>query len=198
MFRARFSLTSFDGYGFNGRMLGRLRRTTRTDVGLALTMAGFVYLAWVLACYVAKTCARGLAAAYEGASPGGLRAAVATLFGRYAAVFDLLGPVTLCLSLWLVIRASRQRRIISWSWLVISCQAIAAILVAVAAAGATAMAFAERAALTGLPPADWSPVIVAIAVLVWVSTLVWLIFERIKLGRGPTLGDGTRTHMFRR
>lgn len=179
-------------------MLGRLRRTTRTDVGLALTMAGFVYLAWVLACYTAKICARDLANWRGEGDYDGLPSALTALFGRYAAVFDWLGPITLCLSLWLVVRASRQRRIISWSWLVISCQAIAAILIAAFAGGAMHIARPGRPMPDSSEAVDWSPAVVAIAVLIWVSTLVWLIFERVKLTRGPGLGDGMKTHMFRR
>jgi Na+(H+)/acetate symporter ActP len=35
-------------------MLGQLRRTTRTDVGLALTFVGIAYLVWVLVAGVAR------------------------------------------------------------------------------------------------------------------------------------------------
>ena len=42
------------------------------------------------------------------------------------------------------------------------------------------------------------PVIVVVAVLLWTTTLVWLLVERSRLNRrGPTLTDGLRTQTYR-
>jgi membrane protein DedA with SNARE-associated domain len=39
------------------------------------------------------------------------------------------------------------------------------------------------------------PLVVAIAIFLWVVTLVWLLVERSRLNRrGPTLTDGLRTN----
>ncbi len=176
-------------------MLGRTRRTTRTDVSLALTLAGIVYLAWVWACWTAAAVATGMA---EGPPASGAAAAFVSVFGSWARhIFDILGPLWMLASLYLVIRASRQRRIISWSWLLIACHGIAAILVATwAALSQAAVASGEN---TVLPPSsDWSPLVVTVAVLIWFGTLGWLIYERLRLGRGPAIRDGAKTHAYRR
>lgn len=174
-------------------MLGRVQRTTRTDVALALTMAGFSYLAYVLACYMAKSCAAGAVNLAAGSTLA--RTFHATFHSWEACFFDFLGPLWMLAGLYMVIRASRQHRIISWSWLLISCQAVAAILIASWAA------LAART-LTMTAPAEhvnWSPVLVALATLTWVGTLVWLIVDRARLKhyRGPSLGDGQKTMAYR-
>ncbi|NLF31710.1 MAG: hypothetical protein GX591_12580 [Planctomycetes bacterium] len=176
-------------------MLGRTRRTTRTDVALALVMAGFVYLAWVLACWAAKEAAVGLADAPE---LGRLATAAVTVFNSPARyIFDILGPIWMLASLYLVIRASRQRRIISWSWLLISCQAIAAILIAAGAAFAHLGTYKRSGGLFARA-ADWFPAVLVVAVLIWLATLGWLLYD-YRFGRRPrTIRDTAKTHAYRR
>ena len=155
-------------------MLGRVRRTTRTNVTLALAMAGIVYLFWVLACHVGKYCANVLAAHTPATLTG---RALSLAFGRWPAVFDWLGPVWLVLSLYLVIRASRQQRVISWSWLVITSQALAALLIATV----SAMAASRQMDLlkpSGDTSADWSVGLVGISVVAWLAALALLIRDR--------------------
>ncbi len=189
-------------------MLGRVRRTTRTDVALALILAGLVYLAWALACWSAKRSAAYMdhqamaSATYRSALPAVSRGFVKTFSSWTGGIFDLIGPVWMLLGLYMVIRASRQRRIISWSWLLISCQAVAALLIACWAAVAMVV---PTAAVSGSPapraPMDWSPAVIAVAVLIWFGTLVWLILERIRYGRFRSLTairDGFKTHAYRR
>lgn len=178
-------------------MLGRTRRTTRTDVSLALTMAGFVYLAWVFACWTAAAAATGLMKEPD-ATLTSLATGFVNTFGSWGRhVFDIVGPLWMLGSLYLVIRASRQHRIISWSWLLISCQGIAAILIAAWATLSHAGMYSPQSPT--LPPAaNWLPTVVTIAVLIWFGTLGWLIFERLRLGRGPAIRDGAKTHAYRR
>ncbi len=185
-------------------MLGHSRRTTRTDVALALTLAGLVYLAWVLAVYVAKGAAVQLSALSSGeaglavASTLPVRVLRGLFTGTAATGIDIIGPIWLVAGLWLVIRASRQRRIISWSWLVMSLQAIAAILFAVLAGHARGLALAAApAAPLALPAVTWSPAVVTVAVLIWLATLAWLI-HAARLGRGPVRRDGLKTQLSRR
>ena len=189
-------------------MLGRVRRTTPTDVSLALVMAGLVYLAWALACWCAKETAAGLSdLGTDGLPP--LSKAIAYTFGGWErSIFDVAGPLWMLASLYMIIRASRQRRIISWSWLLISCQAIAAILIGVWTSMGQLLLqvhFAQEDHQGGPGTwairADWSPYIIGIAVLIWVGTLIWLVAERVRLRYllgGPAIRDGVKTHSYRR
>ncbi|TFG85525.1 MAG: hypothetical protein E4H18_05370, partial [Hyphomicrobiales bacterium] len=171
-------------------MLGRTRRTTRTDVALALVMAGFVYLAWVLACWAAKEAAVGLSA---DSNISGWTFAFVAVFDSWARhIFDILGPLWMLASLYLVIHASRQRRIISWSWLLSSCQAIVAILIASWAAFAHLGTYTRGGGLFARA-ADWFPAVLAIAVLIWFSTLGWLIIQRIYLHRPRAINAHAKT-----
>jgi len=189
-------------------MLGRVRRTTRTDVALALVLAGLVYLAWVMACWSAKRSAAHMdhlaaaSAAYRSAMPAASRGFMQTFATWTAGIFDLLGPIWMLLGLYMVIRASRQRRIISWSWLLISSQAIAALLIACWAAWALPVPVdAAAESTTAVAGAGWSPAVVALGVLIWVGTLAWLILDRIRYGRfrsHTAIRDGFKTHAYRR
>lgn len=196
-------------------MLGRLRRTTRTDVSLALVLAGIVYLTWASACWSAKESAANLKAVV-GNPPRQLQALAQVdpppvtrwfmnTFGSRACVaFDVAGPIWMFAGLWLVIRASGQRRIISWSWLLVSCQGIAAVAIAVWAALAQELLISSAVQTPGTAgtfQVSWSPVVVGIAVLIWVGTLAWLLFQRLWLQRhlrSAAIGDGYKTHAYRR
>ncbi len=186
-------------------MLGRVRRTTRTDISLALVMAGFVYLAWVLACWTAKDSAANIQWSVEArdAPVTALDSPFVKTFGSWGRiVFDLAGPLWMVASLYMVIRASRQRRIISWSWLLLSSQGIIAIGIAVWASLAQRPVIAGgAAALAERTTVDWWPAMVVIGVLVWIGTLVWLLLDRLRLRRlvrGSARRDGFRTQAYRR
>jgi threonine/homoserine/homoserine lactone efflux protein len=179
----------------NTTMLGRTRRTTRTDVALALVMAGFVYLAWVLACWAAKEAAVGLG---TDRNIRGWTFAFVAVFDSWARhIFDILGPLWMLASLYLVIRASRQHRIISWSWLLSTCQAIIAILIAAWAASAHLSTYTRGGGLFARA-ADWFPAVLTIAVLIWFGTLAWLIYHHFYSRRPQAISDGAKTHAYRR
>ncbi len=113
-------------------MLGHVRRTTRTDVALALLLAGIAYLVWALSCWSAKHTALLLQSREGVASLPAITSTFLDTFGSWPRlIFDLAGPVWMLAGLYMIIRASRQHRIISWSWLLVSCQAIAGLLIAV-------------------------------------------------------------------
>lgn len=185
-------------------MLGRLRRTTRTDVGLTLPLCGVAYLVWVLASGVARETANQLSmyVSASNASAQDLPAAARWLHGAFvhaAPVCDVLGVLWLVVSLALIVGASRQRWSISWAWMCGICQAMAATLVSVwsnlaAVAPYRAVAQVDKPVH---PAIGWTSlsVAVAVALALWVTALVWLLYERARLGRGPTLRDGLRTHV---
>jgi hypothetical protein len=111
----------------------------------------------------------------------------------------------LAASLFLVIWSSRQRCSISWAWVSAICQAIVAALGAVLVGWAAYQPHAERLNAVVPKTATWAtvskislPVVVVIAVVLWVLVLVWLLVERGRFDRrGPTLRDGLRTNLFR-
>jgi hypothetical protein len=187
-------------------MLGQVRRTTRTDVGLAISLSGIAYLVWVLVVGVTRYLVDELRALPEGLGPGlkiKTPAAANWLLGAFvhgAPIWDVAGVLWLVLGLVLIVGASRQRWSISWAWLSSICQAMAAALLAVwsglAARAPYSATLKIRQQLVPSPPFWWTclSVSVAIALLVWVSVLVWLLYERARLGRGPSLRDSLRTH----
>ncbi|KPK50058.1 MAG: hypothetical protein AMK72_03125 [Planctomycetes bacterium SM23_25] len=105
----------------------------------------------------------------------------------------------LLVSLVLIVGSSRQRWIISWPWLSAICQSMAAAVVAAWAAVAGIGPFG-RLAGPDQPPhpvIGWTSLSAALAValLMWVTALVWLLYERARLRRGPSLRDTLRTHV---
>ena len=182
-------------------MLGQVRRTTRADVGLALTLSGVAYLVWTLVVGVARGIVNELAAIAQAQAviyPGVTRWLVGA-FLNAAALWDLLGVLWLLVGLVLIVGSSRQRWIISWAWLSAICHAMAAALLAVWTALAAIAPFRISPAPQAPPAAStgWGSFAVAIgiALLIWVFTLVWMLSERSRLRRGPSLRDGLRTHI---
>ncbi|MFW6132365.1 MAG: hypothetical protein ACOC8F_00605 [Planctomycetota bacterium] len=188
-------------------MLGRLKRTTRLDVGLALSFAGIAYLVWALVAGISRRLVQDLfkVAAVQGFDlPEGTRW-VKLVFVNGGIAIDLVGLIWLALSLFLVVRSSRQRARISWAWVSAVCQVIVAAIGAVLVGWAVHQPHVVSPAAAEQTPTTWEqirsislPVVVAIAVLLWVTFLVWLLVERSRLNRrGPTLTDGVRTSFYR-
>jgi hypothetical protein len=186
-------------------MLGRLKRTTRTDVGLALAFAGIAYLVWSLVAGVSRELVQEL---IKGAAVRHYTLPRATLWAKNVfvdagIVIDLVGLAWLLLSLLLVVRSSRQRASVSWAWVSAVMQTIVAAVGAVLVGSAVYMPHTVPAVEQGATA--WEkvsgislPVVMAVAVLMWVTFLVWLLVDRARLSRrGPTLTDGLRTNVYR-
>ncbi|MCD4699545.1 MAG: hypothetical protein K8R91_03110, partial [Phycisphaerae bacterium] len=121
-------------------------------------------------------------------------------FIHAAPVFDLAGVLWLLLSLGLIVGAGRQRWSISCPWVCAICQTMAATLLSVWAGLAAQAPYSIPASHTPSPPlpaAGWTSLFVAlsIALVMWVTSLVWMISERAQMMRGPKLRDGMRTHI---
>ncbi len=186
-------------------MLGRLRRTTRVDVGLAISFAGVAYLVWALVAGASRELVK------EVIKTGWTRDLVLPGFTTAIKIFfvdagigiDIVGLVWLAASLVLVLLGSRQRVSISWAWLSAICQSIVAAVGAVTVAWAAYLPHVVH--IDAPDPTAWQqlmglslPVMMAIAVVVWVTFLVWMLVERARLDRHvPTLGDGLRTNIYR-
>jgi hypothetical protein len=185
-------------------MLGRLRRTTRTDVGLALAFAGVGYLVWALVAGNCRNLVEELinSAALRGTTLPALTQSVNVMFRKAGVVIDVVGLLWLVATLLLVVYSSRQKISISWAWVSAVSQTAVAALGAVLVGWA---AYAPHAAPPSGHLSTWEkvsgvslPVIVAVALVIWVTFLVWLLVERARFNRrGPTLGDGVRSHMYR-
>ena len=187
-------------------MLGRLQRTTRTDVGLTLAFAGIAFLVWEAALAALRMLVNQVAAAQHVSDSVGGPSAVSALpiIGRglywsllYAApLWDALGLVLMAVALGLLAGASRQRWSVSWAWLAAVCQSIAAALLVVLGVVTLAPFGLWQGTVEGAPTTGWTalPLAVALGLMIWVTCLVWLLLERAKLRRGPSLQDGLRTH----
>jgi len=183
-------------------MLGRLRRTSRTDVGLALSFAGIAYLVWAFVAGISRHVVQEFIksiAVRPLPLPEGTRL-VKIIFVQAGVVIDLVGLAWLAGSLFLVWWASRQRCSVSWAWTSAVCQSMVAALGAVLVCWGIYLPYT----LPARPPAGttpWEkvnelslPVIAVASVVLWVTMLVWLLVERSRLDRrGPSLRDGLRT-----
>jgi len=184
-------------------MLGRLRRTTRTDVGLALAFAGIAYLVWALVAGVSRAVVQEVID-YTSLGGGEIKAWVRIIFVEGGIVIDLVGLVWMALSLYLVVRSSRQRASVSWAWTSAVCQLLVAALGSVLVGWAAYKARPTPAAGGGSDTTMAQiggislPVVLAVAIVLWTTFLVWLLADRARLSRrGPTLTDGLRTNVFR-
>ncbi len=171
-----------------------------------MSFAGIAYLIWVLVIGVTRHLVNELShAQYAGKLLGGeLPVATRWLQGAFihaSPVFDLAGVLWLLLSLGLIVGAGRQRWSISCPWVCAICQTMAATLLAVwSGMAAQAPYNLGISYVPGLPPyptTGWTSLCVALAValVMWVTSLVWMISERAQLMRGPKLRDGMRTNI---
>ena len=122
-------------------------------------------------------------------------------FIHAAPVFDLVGVLWLLLSLGLIVGAGRQRWSISCPWVCAICQAMTATLLSVWAGLAGQLPYAIGISYgSGSPPyptTGWASLCVAIAIalVMWVTSLLWMISARARLMRGPKLRDGMKTNI---
>jgi hypothetical protein len=125
------------------------------------------------------------------------------VFADMGIVIDAVGLAWMVVSLFLVVHAGRQRLSISWAWLSAILQAF------VAAVGGVLVAWAMHMRLAEGGPAPkrdstmvqlselslW--VVLAVAILIWTTFLVWLLVERARFrSRGPTLRDGLKSNIY--
>ena len=172
-------------------------------MGLALAFGGIAYLVWALVAGIARTTVRYMLThvAIDRLRMPELTKAVKLVFVNYGICIDLVGLVWLVVSLLLVLACSRQKLSISWAWISAFCQT------ATAALGAVLVGWAVyQPSITAIPAGTTLErvssislgVVVAVAVFLWVSFLVWLLIQRARFDRhGPTLRDGLRSNIFR-
>ena len=181
-------------------MLGRLRRTSRLDVGLSLSFVGLAFMAWALVAGVSRVMMENVILLEE--KLGDIPAVTSNLkifFVDTGFIIDVVGIAWMALSLALVFLASRQRISITWAWLSAVLQSLSA------AAGALLVGWGvyaphiiegetNKTVLAKVSQISL-PVIIALAILIWVVFAIWMLIDRARLDRrGPTLTDGLRTN----
>jgi len=180
------------------------------DVGLALAFAGISYLVWALVAGTSRDMVRAMKHASE-VSPAlqhipRFSEAVKVFFADLGILIDLVGLAWMLVSLLLVLYAGRQRLSISWAWLSATVQAL------VAAGGGVLVGWAmnipyRRLAEGGGGPETVAPLVqlsemslwvaLTVAILIWVTFLVWLLMERARFrARGPSLRDGVKSRAY--
>lgn len=168
-----------------------------------MSFAGIAYLVWVLVAGIARQVVQEMikSTALTHELPGATRF-VKVFFVDAGFVIDLVGLAWLVASLVLVAFSSRQKFGISWAWVSATCQSSVAALGAVLVGWAAYQPHISPLDGIGKGQTPWEqvssislPVVLSIALLLWVTFLIWLLVERARLNRrGPTLTDGLRTH----
>jgi hypothetical protein len=193
-------------------MLGRLRRTTRLDVGLALCFSGVACLIWFLVAGTSRDMIGDVILYTAHSSAVGdlpeFTRAVKVFFVDAGVAIDLVGLGWMVVSLLLVVYSSRQRISISWAWASAVSQGLVAALGGVVVGYAMTLPYRRLVTIDGRPAEATTmevvsrlslPVVLTFSILIWVSVLVWLLVEwvRYKHRLGPTLADGLRTNVYR-
>lgn len=188
-------------------MLGRLIRTTRVDVGIALAFAGLAYLVWAMVAELSRFVVDSMITYtfQNHIDVKGLTKVVKVFFVDTGFVIQIVGVAWLVVTLVLVLQSSRQRISVTWAWVSAGCQSGIAALGAVFVAYAMYLPFVPDPAQAGPKPSPAElassialSVIGPIAMLLWTTFLVWLMVERARLNRrGPSLRDGMRSNIFR-
>jgi len=118
---------------------------------------------------------------------------------------DLVGLAWMTLSLVLLVYSSRQKLSISWVWMSAICQSFVAALGAVLVGYASYQPHIVFDDMSVKGKTTWEQVsslslqiLIPVALLIWVTFLIWLLIERARLNRrGPTLRDGLRSNIYR-
>jgi hypothetical protein len=184
-------------------MLGRIKRTTRLDVGLALSFTGIAFLVWSLVAGVSRTQMQKviLDTTDTNIVLPQFTKMVKVFFVDTGFVIDVAGLSWMVLTLVLAVLASRQKISISWAWMSAICQSFVATLGAVLVSGACIGIYGSKTSTTD--PGTLAklsqislPVIIAVAILIWVIFVSWMLMERGRLRHhGPTLSDGMRSNV---
>ena len=190
-------------------MLGRLRKTSRLDVGLALAFSGVSYLVWALVAGTSREMVRDMKHAMETAllkQVPPFSNGVKFFFADWGLIIDAVGLAWMVVSLFLVLYAGRQKLSISWAWLSAILQAFVAAIGGVLVGWAMNLPY-QRLADSGSRPEKVSqmvklselslPIALTLAILIWVTFLVWLLAERARFrSRGPSLRDGLKSNVY--
>ena len=173
---------------------------------MALAFTGIAYLVWAMAAWTARNLIQNMiqVTTSMGEEVPGITRRVKIVFVDAGVAIDLVGLAWLAVSLLLVVFAGRQKFSISWAWVSAICQSFVAAWGAVLVAWAAFLPFGPKVdPAATVENTAWEkvsglslPVVLAVAVVVWSSLLLWLLFERSRFfHRGPTVRDSLRTNV---
>ena len=179
-------------------------------MGLALAFSGVSYLVWALVAGASREMVRDMKHAAE-VSPllreiPRFSKGVIFFFADLGIIIDVVGLVWMIASLLLVVYAARQKLSVSWAWLSAIVQAFVAAIGGVLVGRAMNIPY-QRLANAGATPEKVSKmvqlselslwVVLTVAILIWVTFLVWLLVERAHFRtRGPSLRDGLKSNVY--
>ena len=183
-------------------MLGRLKRTSRLDVGLALSFTGLSFLMWSVVAGVSRYLMYNFVCSSDlNMELPVLSTAVKWFFSDAGFIIDIVGLAWMFVNLLLIFLANRQKISISWAWITAGVQSLVTTTGALLVGTAVSVPFFSGV----VDPKDKTlmeifsmislPVVIAVAVLVWILFVIWMLVERSRLERrGPSLSDSLRTN----
>jgi len=177
-----------------------MKRTTRTDVGLAIAFTGISFVGWAIVAGISRLMMKNMMrASVNGEQLPQVTRIMKVFFVETGFVIDIVGLLWLTVGLVLIYFANRQIIGISWAWISAFTQTI------VAGAGALLVSWAVYAphmfekevsngTFTKLSMISLTVVII-LAVVIWLMFVVKMLKERNRtIRRGPSLSDGLRTN----
>ncbi len=130
-----------------------------------------------------------------------LSAAVKWFFSDVGFIIDLVGLAWMIITLLLIFLANRQKISISWAWITAGVQSLVTAVGAILVGWAVSMPFfrghvnPQEKTLLEIFSMISLPVVIAIAILVWILFVIWMLVERSRMERhGPSLSDSLRTN----
>lgn len=184
-------------------MLGRIKRTSRLDAGLATAFVGLSFLAWALVAGLSRSLMLKLYQDHQNnkVELPTFSKGVEIFFVDTGFVIDIAGLVLMIGGLVLVYLAIRQKISISWAWLCATTQSLFAALggALVASAIFAPYGFQWPANLKALETFNQIsfPVFLATAIIIWVIFVYSMLRARYRwLMRmsGPSIRDSVKSN----
>lgn len=184
-------------------MLGRIKRTSRLDAGLATAFVGLSFLAWALVAGVSRSLMLKL---YQDYTNGQLvlpkfSKGVEIFFVDTGFVIDLAGLLLMIGGLVLVYLAIRQKISISWAWLCATTQclfaALGGVLVTTAIFAPYGFNWPENLKALEIFNQISFPVVLIIAIIIWAIFVFSMLKARYRwLMRmsGPSIRDSVKSN----
>ncbi len=182
-------------------MHGKIRRTTRLDVGLAIALAGIAFTVWAVVAGVSRLMLQNmlLTTAGQADSLPTLTMNIKLFFVDTGFIIDLVGLGWMAISLMLIFFANWQKISISWAWLSAILQTIVTALGGVLVSSALyapqiITGQADRSVMGKISQISL-PIVIAVAVVIWGLFVYWMLKRRASLRYlGPNPTDGLRTN----
>ena len=165
-----------------------------------MSFTGLSFLMWSFVAGVSRSLMYNLVRASDLDLPA-LSAGVKWFFVDFGFIIDITGLAWMVISLVLIFLANRQKISISWGWISAGIQSLVAAVGALLVGWGVSVPFFH----VYVKPQDSTmmeifsmislPVVIAVAIFVWIVFVIWMLVERRRLERrGPSLSDSLRTN----